>query len=208
MFHGLRGDALKKLGRMPDAEREYGEAIRRNSEYYAFYLNRGLTRQRLGNNAGAQSDLERSNVLLPTAAAHYVLGNLAQGAGSPAKAMEHYKLAAGSDSDVGKRAGAELVRLDLPRNPGNYVEVEPVADGKGNLGLRLTNSSPVALRNVRVAAEVPKTASTARFAREYAVPGSLKAGQSTTLAMGVKLSDFNVKLKQVRGQVRGAEVAE
>jgi predicted Zn-dependent protease len=208
MFYALRGDALKNLGRMAEAEQEYGEAIKRNGEYYAFYLDRGLVRQRLGNNAGAQADLERSNALLPTAAAHYVLGNLAQGAGSPDKAMEHYKLAAGSDSDIGKRAAADLVRLDLPRNPGNYVEVEPVADGKGNLGLRVSNSSPVALRNVRVAGEVPKTASAGRFVRDYAVSGTLKAGHSTTVAMGVKLSDFNVGLKQVRGQARSAEVAD
>jgi predicted Zn-dependent protease len=208
MFYALRGDALKKLGRMAEAEQEYGEAIKRNGEYYAFYLDRGLVRQRLGNNAGAQSDLERSNALLPTAAAHYVLGNLAQDASNPTKAMEHYKLAAGSDSDVGKRAEASLVRLDLPRNPGNYVQVEPVADSNGKLGLRVTNRSPVTLRNVRVAGEVPKTAAASRFAKEYAVSGSLTAGQSTTVAMGVKLSDFNVALKQVRGQVRSAEVAE
>ena len=40
------------------------------------------------------------------------------------------------------------------------------------------------------------------------MPGSLKAGQSATVAMGVKLSDFNVGIKQVRGQARSAEVAE
>jgi beta-barrel assembly-enhancing protease len=208
MFHALRGDALKKLGRVPEAEREYSEAIRQNGEYYAHYLNRGLVRQRLGNNAGAQSDLQRSNALLPTAAAHYVLGNLAQDAGNPAGAVEHYKLAAGSDSDVGKRAGTELVRLDLPRNPGNYVQVEPVADGTGKLGLRVTNRSPVALHNVRVAGAVQKNPTSNHFHKEYALPGSLKPGQSTTVAMGVKLADFNVGLKQVRGQVRGAEVAE
>jgi hypothetical protein len=67
--------------RMAEAEMEYGEAIKRNGEYFAFYLDRGLVRQRLGNSAGAQSDLERSNGLLPTAAAHYVLGRLAQDGG-------------------------------------------------------------------------------------------------------------------------------
>lgn len=202
MFHALRGDALKKLGRMPEAEQEYSEAIRQNGEYFAHHLNRGLVRQRLGNHAGARVDLEQANRLLPTAAAHYVLGNLAQDAGNPTGAMEHYKLAAGSDSEVGKRAGAALARLDLPRNPGNYVEVEPVADGKGNLGLRVTNRGPVTLRNLRVAAVVQK------FNREYALSGSLKPGQSTTVAMGVRLSDFNVGLKQVRGQARSAEAAE
>jgi hypothetical protein len=122
--------------------------------------------------------------------------------------MEHYKLASGSDSEIGKRAGVALVRLDLPRKPGDYIEVEPVADGKGNLGLRVTNSSPVTLRKLRVAGAVQKSSSSNHFYQEYALPGSLKPGQSTTVAMGVKLADFNAQMKQVRGQVRGAEVAE
>jgi len=208
MFHALRGDALKKLGRMTEAEQEFSEAIKRNGDYYAHYLDRGLARQRLGNNAGAQSDLERSNALLPTAAAHYVLGNLAQGDSNPTKAMEHYKLAAGSDSEVGKRAGAALARLDLPRNPGNYVQVDAVADSKGNLGLRVTNRSPVTLRNVRVAGVVQKSATANHFSREYALPASLQPGQATTVAMGVSLADFNAGLNQVRGQVRSAEATE
>ncbi len=208
MFHDLRGDALKKLGRMPEAEQAFSEAIRRNDGYYASYLDRGLVRQRLGNNAGAQSDLERSNALLPTAAAHYELGNLALGSGKSAQAMEHYQLAAGSDSEVGKRAGAALVRLDLPGNPGNYVQVDAVADSNGNLGLRVTNRSPVTVYKVRVAGVVQKSASANYFNKDYALSGSLKPGQSTTIAMGVSLADFNAGLKQVRGQVRSAEVAE
>lgn len=204
MFHALRGDALKKLGRAVEAEQEYSEAIARNSGYYAYYLNRGLTRNRLGNAAGARSDLERSNALLPTAAAHYMLGNLAQGANNPGKAIEHYRSAAESDSEVGQRAGMALARLELPRMPGNYVRVEPVADGNGNLGLRVTNRSPLALRNVRVAGTVQNS----NFSREYSLAGPLKPGQSSLVAMGAKLSDFKVGLGQVRGQVRGAEAAE
>ncbi|MDP2824375.1 MAG: M48 family metalloprotease [Sulfuritalea sp.] len=204
MFHALRGDALKRLGRVAEAEHEYGEAIKRNGEYYTFHLNRGLTRQRLGNAAGAQSDLERSNALLPTAAAHYMLGNLAQSASNPAKAIEHFRLAAGSDSDIGKRAGTALARLDLPRNPGNYVQVEPVADGNGNLGLRVTNRSPIALRNLRVVGAVQNS----NFIREYSLPGNLKPGQATVVAMGARLSDFKVGLNQVRGQVRSADPAD
>lgn len=204
MFHALRGDALRKLERNAEAEREYDEAIRRNEEYYAHYLNRGLIRQRLGNKAGAQSDLEHANKLLPTAAAHYLLGNLAQGAGNPAKAIGHYRLAAGAESEVGRRAGAALLRLDLPRNPGNYLQVEAVADSQGNLGLRVTNRSPLPLARLRVAGAVPA----AGFQREYELAGTLKPGQSAVVAMGVRLADFNVGLNQVRGQVRSADPVE
>ena len=204
----LRGDALKKQGRVADAEQEYGEAIRLNADYFAHYLNRGLVRRQLGNSAGARADLEQANKLLPTAAGHYLLGHLDQEAGQRGRAIEHYKLAAGSNSEVGRLAGTALVRLDLPGNPGDYVEVEAVADGRGNLGLRVTNASPVALRKLRVAGAVQKNSSANHFYKEYAVPGTLQPGQSTTVAMGVRLADFNAQLKQVRAQVRGAEAAE
>jgi len=208
IFHALRGDALKKQGRVADAEQEYSEAIRLNADYFAHYLNRGLVRRQLGNSAGARADLEQANKLLPTAAGHYLLGHLDQEAGQRGRAIEHYKLAAGSNSEVGRLAGTALVRLDLPGNPGDYVEVEAVADGRGNLGLRVTNASPVALRKLRVAGAVQKNSSANHFYKEYAVPGTLQPGQSTTVAMGVRLADFNAQLKQVRAQVRGAEAAE
>lgn len=202
LFHGLRGDALKRLGRVAEAEREYDEAIKRNGEYFAHYLNRGLVRQQLGNRAGAQGDLEQANKRLPTAAAHFVLGNLAQGSNNPALAVEHYKLAAGSDSEVGRRAGSALVRLDLPRNPAAYVLVEPVADKAGNLALRVTNRSPAALRGLRVAAMAPG------FAREYAPSGTLKPGQSLLVGMNLRAAELGEAANRLRGQLRGAEVAE
>lgn len=202
LFHGLRGDALKRLGRVAEAEKEYDEAIKRNGEYFAHYLNRGQARQQLGNKAGAQSDLERANTLLPTAAAHFVLGNLAQGASHPAKAIEHYKLAAGSDSDVGRRAGSALVRLDLPRNPAAYVQVGPVADKAGNLALRVTNRSPASLHKLRVAVVAPG------FAREYAPSATLTPGQSLLVPTGVKLGELGSAASRLRGELRGAEVAE
>jgi hypothetical protein len=79
-----------------------------------------------------------------------------------------------------------------------------VADAAGNIGLRVTNRSPVALRNLRVAGAVPA----AGFARDYVLSGGLKPGQSTVVAMGARLTDFKVGLNQVRGQARSAEAAE
>ena len=202
MFHDLRGDALKGLGRNAEAEKEYNEAIRRNGEYFAHYLNRGLVRQQLGNKAGAKSDMEQANRLLPTSAAHYVLGNLAQGENNPTRAIEHYKLAAGSDSDAGRRAGSALVRLDLPRNPGTYVQVEPLADKDGKLVLRVTNRSPAALRNLRVAAVGPG------LSREFTATAALRPGQSVQVATQIRIAELGDAAKSPRGQVRGAEIAE
>ncbi len=202
LFHDLRGDALKRLGRNAEAEKEYDAAIQRNGEFYAHYLNRGQVRLQLGNKAGARSDMEQANRLLPTSAAHFALGNLAQGENNPTRAIEHYKLAAGSDSEYGRRAGTALVRLDLPRNPGAYVQVEPLADKDGRLVLRVTNRSPAALRKLRVAAVAPG------FAREYAPSGTLKPGQSVLVGMNLRAGELGEAANRLRGQVRGAEVAD
>ena len=202
MFHDLRGDALKRLGRSAEAEKEYDAAIKRNADYYAHYLNRGQLRLQLGNKAGARSDMEQANRLLPTSAAHYVLGNLAQGENQPTKAIEHYKLAARSDSEPGRRAGTALVRLDMPRNPGAYVQVEPVADRNGNLVLRVTNRSPAALRNLRVAAVAPG------LSREFSAAATLRPGQAVQIATQIRVADLGDAAKSLRGQVRGGEVAE
>jgi hypothetical protein len=95
LFHALRGDALKRLGRVAEAEREYDEAIKRQRRVLRPLPESRPGAPATGQPAGAQADLERANTLLPTAAAHYVLGNLAQGANNPGKAIEHYRQAAG-----------------------------------------------------------------------------------------------------------------
>jgi tetratricopeptide (TPR) repeat protein len=187
MFHALRGDALKKLGRVAEAEQEYSEAIKLNGEYFAHYLNRGLARQRLGNAAGAQGDLERSNALLPTAAAHYVLGNLAQGAGNPARAIEHYRLAAASDSEVGGGPARRWCASTCRAIRATTCRSKPVADAAGNMGLRVTNRSPVALRKLRVAGRCRS----GLRPRVRALSG-LKPGQAAVVSMGARLADFKV----------------
>lgn len=202
LFYGLRGDALKRLKRSAEAEKAYGEAIARNGDYFAHYLGRGLVRQQLGNAAGARADLEQANKLLPTAASHYVLGSLAQSAGDTERAVGHFRMAASSDSDVGRRAGGALVRLDLPRNPGAYVSVEPIADRAGNLALRVVNRSPAALQNLRVAAVAPG------LQREFSIAGPLAPGRSVVVDMRLRAADLGAAANRLRGEIRRAEVAE
>ena len=103
---------------------------------------------------------------------------------------------------VGRRAGSALVRLDQPRNPAAYVLVEPVADKAGTLALRVTNRGPASLHKLRVAVVAPG------FAREYAPSGTLKPGLSVLVPTGVRLADLGSAANQLRGQLRGAEVAD
>lgn len=66
LFHSLKGDIQVKRGNHQAALAAYDETIRRDSGYYRNYLVRGLLREKLGDRAGARSDLERSMRLLPT----------------------------------------------------------------------------------------------------------------------------------------------
>jgi len=58
------------------------------------------------------------------------------------------------------------------------------------------------LRNLRVAAVAPG------FAREYAPSGVLKSGQSVAVPMNLRAAELGNAANSLRGQVRGAEVAE
>ena len=66
------------------------------------------------------------------------------------EAMEYFKAAAGSNSRYGQLAASEILRVDLPRNPGNYVATAGQLDGSGRLMLIVENRAPVALSGIQV----------------------------------------------------------
>jgi tetratricopeptide (TPR) repeat protein len=148
LFHGLRGDALRKLGREREAIAAFDQALQRQPEYFHYYLQRGLAYQALGETGSANADLERSVALLPTAPAMNSLGQLALNQGDRARAMEYFAEAAASDSSAGRRAYASLVRLDLSTNPAKYLKVDYALDRQGQLIVRLANQTPVSIGDI------------------------------------------------------------
>ena len=111
-FHALRGAALIELGRDDEAEAVLDHALSLNGHYFAIHLERGLLAERRGDHRQARDHLERSNQLLPTAPAHFTLGALAEQRGDGGAAARHYRAAAESDSDYGRRARRALSRLE------------------------------------------------------------------------------------------------
>ena len=85
-FHGLKGDIMVYQKRYQDAIGSYDEAIKHDDNYYDYYLGRGVAHSRLNQTALARQDLQRSNKLLPTAAAANELGKLALNDGNRAEA--------------------------------------------------------------------------------------------------------------------------
>ena len=183
-FYGLRGDARYVAGQYDMAVSNYDIAIRRRPGFFQYHLQRGLAKEKLGNGAAARADLEQSNRLFPTAAAHDALGDLAARAGNRAEAIEHYRVVAGSGGDAGKQATAKLVRLDIGDNPGQYLRAGCYADSNGNLVVALQNPTPVAVGDIRYAVEYRDSAGNPR-SREDLLRGPLAAGQRADRATGI-----------------------
>lgn len=195
MFYALKGDAHLQQKQAKSAVQDYSEAIKRNNDYFAYYLMRGMAQRQLNDNKAARVDLESSVKLLPTSVAHYELGNLALVDKDENSAVEHFRVAAESESEVGKQATAALMRLDLPRNPARYIEVQQGLGRGGEFIVQLGNKTPVAVKDM-----VLKLSGAVQ--RNVAVSEVLAAGKAKQLVIslpaGVRPQDVKVQLIQAQ----------
>jgi predicted Zn-dependent protease len=142
LFYGLLGDIEQHNRQLDDAVAEYDQATRLNPDFYYFYLQRGRAKEQLKLADQAESDLEQSVKLLPTAEAYSALGNLAQQAGRLEEAKTYYAKVAGSQSALGQQAFAALVDLDLKDNPAKYLSLQTGLDAQGRIIARIGNPTP------------------------------------------------------------------
>src|SRR5210317_2270258 len=77
-FHALRGDIRLVQKNYDSAATNYTRAIERRDDFFYYHLQRGLARKDMDDNDAAVTDLERSLELLPTAPAHFALGDIAR----------------------------------------------------------------------------------------------------------------------------------
>jgi tetratricopeptide (TPR) repeat protein len=149
-FHGLKGDILVYQKRYQDAIGSYDEAIKHDDNYYDYYLGRGVAHSRLNQTALARQDLQRSNKLLPTAAAANELGKLALNDGNRAEAKRLFQQASVAKGLVGEEAGTAFAQLDVQDNPARYLQAQAFADRSGRVLAQVANRSPVEMHNVLV----------------------------------------------------------
>ena len=149
-FHALLGDTYAAQRDYREAESQYSRAIDDNPGFFYNYLRRGQVRQELRDPRGAQSDLEHSLQLLPTAQAHLALGTLSQRSGNQQQALAHFQEAAKAQgSPAATAAHGELARM----NPASYLQVGAALDANGNAAALVRNQSPVAMDNVQLRIE-------------------------------------------------------
>jgi predicted Zn-dependent protease len=149
-FQALLGDIDLQQNRPGDAVAHYQAAIARNDQYFYYYLQEGRAQTRLQQWDAAEGSLRTSVGLLPTAEAYYGLGTLSERRGDFPAALEFYRQASQSSSPTGQAAEDAIVRLDLPANPGQYLDLQTGLDANGMLVIELANPTRVGIADIRV----------------------------------------------------------
>ena len=204
LFHSLRGDVRLKQKRYRDAIINYDRAVDHDSEYFHFYLQRGLAKLELGETSQGESDLNQSVKLLPTAPAMNALGNLALNSGDRETAKKYFATAAGSNSIAGKAANTSLVKLDLPDNPGKYLQLRFGLDKDKYLIAQVTNRTSVPVTQIGYLVQFTDIKGNIEQV-QLQLAGTLASKQAQTVSTGIgPLAD----LKTVQGEVVSGQVVD
>ena len=183
-FHALRGDIRLVQKNYDWAATNYTRAIERRDNFFYYHLQRGLARKEMDDMDAAITDLERSLALLPTAPAHFALGNIAKARGNRDEAVEHYKVVAKAGGEYGQAATAELVKLDLSANPGAYVSHGCSADGNANLIVSVRNDTPIEIGDVQVAVQYTD-ANGRQQQQRFSISGQVPPGKVASVNTGL-----------------------
>jgi beta-barrel assembly-enhancing protease len=209
-FHELLGDVALSRKQFQEAIGHYDRASDLNPRYFKPYLAAGIANLQLERLADAEPLLTRSMDLLPTATGAYYLGRIAHGRGELEKAVNYYQLAANSDSDVGRASARELVLLDLPRNPGRYVRVQPRVDQNGRIWMVVQNGAPFPIEGIVVAAAVADPNGRGALQGPVRVgsgAGALAPGEAMQIPTPLGPISNAQELRLVQAEVQGARVA-
>ncbi len=137
----LKGKAELALGQTQDALGSFNRALTLNSNYFDFYLQKGLLEYQLQSLDSAEIDLKKSIDLLPTADAYNVLGNIALKRGRKEEALEYFRIAEASSGSAGISARASAKKLEGTQNAQSKVLVEVELTSTGTLNFYIENLS-------------------------------------------------------------------
>ena len=183
-FHALRGDVRLMDKQYDMAVTNFSRAIARRDSFFYYHLQRGIAQHEQGQDDAAVADLERSLELLPTAPAHFVLGEIKEERGATSEAVEHYKIVAKSGGNYGKTAAERLYRLDLPSQPATYIDSACGDDGSGQVVVQVRNNTSMPVTGVEAAFQYVDSGGTQRQ-RSLAFPGVIAAGKVASAGTGL-----------------------
>lgn len=181
--HALLGDIDLQQRDYAAAVRHYNDAIDRDDNFFYYSLQKGLAHRQLRQWDEARAALETSVGLLPTADAYYALGTLAERRGDLQAALEYYRQAGSSAGPAGEAAQEATVRLDLPANPGKYIQARGGLDNSGQLIVEVANATRVPVTDVLVAVRYADSQGAIREVGRRI--NQLPAGQATRFSTGL-----------------------
>jgi len=207
-FQELLGDIALTQKKNQEALAFYDKAIKLQPDYFKPHIQSGIALFNMSKKTEAEPFLNRANELLPTAPGHALLGQLAEERGDINGALQHYQVAATSNSDIGKEAVARAVKIDLPRNPGKYIQAGAQADNAGNVYAVVQNGTSVAIS--RVAVRVVKyDATTGRVAAQSGLLmiNGVAPGKRNQVAVGAHVNNAK-EIRLYKVVVESAELAQ
>ncbi len=208
-FQELLGDIALSQKKSLEALAFYEKAIKMQPDYFKPHIQSGIALFNMGKKTEAEAYLKRANELLPTAPSHALLGQIAEGRGETDVALQHYQMAADSNSEIGKDALNRAVHIDLPRNPAKYIQAAAQADNAGNLYAVVQNntSTPIVRVRVRVVKYEAKTGLIVAQSESIQIAGSVAPGKRSQIAVGAQVNNIQeVQLYKVL--VEAAELAQ
>ncbi|MGD8570341.1 MAG: M48 family metalloprotease [Gammaproteobacteria bacterium] len=207
LFYALKGDVYYHNKDFQQAEQAFNKAVDLNHQYFLFYLERGLAREKLRQYPAARTDIEKSVNLLPTAPAYYALGNIALDNNNVNVAKQNYAKAAQSDSAIGRQSAAAYARLDLPANPAKYFAYQGSVNGAGSVIVTIKNQSPLAVNNLEVVTALYTEQGAQVFTKRYTFAKAIAAGASVSVDTGVAANVLG-KNGNIKVDVTRAAIAE
>ena len=207
LFHELKADAVSKEKKYKDALDHYNRTVEENDGFFRFYLKRGLIKEKLGDTSGARQDIQKSAQLLPTALAHNALGKFALAEGQTQTALEHFRVAAESNSDVGKEAGRSLALLELPHRPDKYIAARKSLHN-GYVAVSIVNQSPVSVAHIVVGVALVNAAGVVVAEDRIPIGGILGPGEGTSVLSRLGPLSSEDQFRATRVQVLRASIAE
>lgn len=207
LFYSLLGDIRYQQKRYRKALKHYNQALDRNDGFFRYYLERGVTWDKLGNIQRARQDLKKSAELLPTAIAYNALGRLALASGSRKQAKAYFAQAAASRSPAGAEAATALVRLDLPDNPGRYLQTRLQRLNSGEMIAVVQNQTRMPVHSVGVGVGLRGPGGRLSNVTRHSVWGVIRPGEAARIRLGIRLESAK-QLRSYGAVVLGAEIAD
>lgn len=207
-FHQLQGDIALAQEQPQRALKFYEKAIALDGDYFAAHLGAGVARYKLGTGDRGEAELRRSTELLPTAPAFYYLGAIAWDAGDRPHAMEFFKAAASSKSELGQQAAAEYVRMDFPGNGPRYIASAIRLDSRGQVMVMVENRAPIAVSDIHLTPVLlDASGRIAREGRRIRIDRTLQPGEQLAVNPGLGVLG-DEELSRLRIRIDAVSAAE